>query len=107
MNKLLNRTLSLISELQSEQESFKDYRSKALKYYHECGCSTGGFFLLAAFLCSIGYWIFVSITFQVFVKSFILIFIISVIGKLLGISVARIRLLLLYSSLRKKLSKKN
>lgn len=102
MVRILDKTYSVISKLQVEDEIKLNYKSKALKYYKECGCSLGGIFSILTIIACIFYWIFIDYSILIFLKSFLLILIMAFIGKLLGVLIARFKLFVLYLVLRSK-----
>ena len=80
---------------------------KIKKYSTECGCSMGAAFLFAAGGISV-YWLFIHIgwknigLFQFAWQGALFIFFSALVGKGLGIGIARVKLLILYYSLSKK-----
>src|SRR5829696_8861112 len=68
MKNVLDKIYFSISQLQVEEKTKAHYRRRASKYFNECGCSLGGFFLLLALAGSLVYWIFFDSTFLPSVK---------------------------------------
>lgn len=91
----------------SEREELRPYAEKARAYRNECGCSMGAAFFSASIVILVirsavfhfavnGRW------FMVIVHAIVLMLGAAILGKLVGIGVARIRLLLLYRDLRNR-----
>jgi len=100
------RFVSPSSDLGSDENEIRICREKIFKYRHECGCSTGGVFLVTAFILSVGYFVIMrrwSIPAILAALGFI--FVSAIIGKFTGIGIARIKLLLLIRSLREKVNR--
>ncbi|HWZ02681.1 MAG TPA: hypothetical protein VNX40_03660 [Mucilaginibacter sp.] len=106
--KNIKRTInSILNAIPDNEIDRAYYAGKIKKYSTECGCSTGAAFLFAAagFLI---YWLFIHVGWKNIhlVKSLwqgcLFIFLSALLGKALGIGIAKIRLLILYYSLTKK-----
>lgn len=91
----------------SEREELRPYAEKARAYRNECGCSMGAAFLAASIVILVirsavfhfavnGRW------FMAIVHAIVLMLGAAILGKLVGIAAARIRLLLLYRDLRNR-----
>lgn len=83
------------------------YIQKIKKYREECGCALGSFFLLAASIIFFGYVFFVldwsqQAIFDLSLFGFAFILFSAFAGKVIGIGLARIRLILLYKTLIRK-----
>lgn len=95
----------LLQSHPEERENLRPYLDRAKAYRNDCGCSMGGAFLLGA-LVLLG---FHGFLFQGFERvgwlpevlwGIAFIFCAGVVGKLIGIGIARIRLALLHRQLR-------
>jgi hypothetical protein len=91
----------------SDREELRPYAEKARAYRNECGCSMGAAFFSATIVILVirsavfhfavnGWW------FMAIVHAIVLMLGAAILGKLVGIGVARIRLLLLYRDLRNR-----
>lgn len=95
----LNKTYFEISQLEVDEEIKAGYRQKAKKYFNECGCSLGAFFLISALAFSIFHWLFFSKLFLPALTNILFIFSAAIFGKLLGIGIGRIKLFVLFKKL--------
>ncbi len=68
------------------------------KHYKGCGCETGSVFIMIAFVLILGYLLFnwfhfgKAISLMIIINAFIFIIVSAVIGKLVGINIAKVRL---------------
>ena len=102
MKNVLDKIYFSISQLQVEEKTKAHYRRRASKYFNECGCSLGGFFLMLALAGSLFYWIFFDPAFLPSVKGIVLIVAATLLGKFTGIGIGRIKLLILFRKLSKE-----
>ena len=85
-----------------EGQDKEKYKYKIKKYKNECGCSMGGIFSILSMLFFIFYTFFIFKNLSLFevlkvvIGSIAITIIAGLIGKIIGILLARIRLLLLY-----------
>ncbi|MBA4407611.1 hypothetical protein C0389_10080 [bacterium] len=102
------KTIKLDIPFLSQEENFK-YNEQINKYRNACGCETGSVFLtIASVVCIIG----IVSNFSFFEFSFlhkvlfsvVFIFIFSIIGKLVGLFIAKIKLYRLLKNLKKKIA---
>jgi hypothetical protein len=96
---------NLLSSLPDRRDELLPYVADVKKYSSECGCSLGGKFLIAsAALWALRWILFIPHSpanlFKQLVLGILFIFCSSILGKLTGITVAKIRLALLYRHLR-------
>jgi hypothetical protein len=91
---ILDKTYFAISELDVDEEIKATYRQTAEKYFNECGCSLGSFFLVVTLGFSIFQWLFVG-----GLATFLLVIPATIFGKFLGIGVGRIKLFVLFKKL--------
>ncbi len=105
------KTQSILETLEVKDRSY--YMDKIKKYRNECGCSMGGVFTIIAALFYVLY-IYLAINdFSLFMVAktiffgIVTILIAGLSGKIIGIFVARIKLLLLFHSLNSNFNKKN
>ncbi len=91
----------------SDREELRSYAEKARAYRNECGCSMGAAFFSASIVILVirsavlhfavnGRW------FMAIVHAIVLMLGAAILGKLVGIGLARMRLLLLYRDLRNR-----
>ena len=98
---------SLLNAIADDEIDRARYAEKIKKYSTECGCSMGAAFLFASAGIS-GYWFFIHVgwknihLFQFAWQGALFILVSALMGKGLGIGIARIKLLILYYSLTKK-----
>ncbi|HEY5748741.1 MAG TPA: hypothetical protein VIU12_21875 [Chryseolinea sp.] len=102
MRQILNKTYSILSQLPLGEDLKTTYKERASHYFNACGCSSGGIFLVAATLGYVPYWIFVNPSLKALVYGLFFVFVTSLFGKLVGITVARVKLFILYKTLLKK-----
>lgn len=98
---------NLLTSLPHRRDELLPYVAEVKKYSSECGCSLGGKFLIASAALWALRWIFFTPHSSANVLKQILlgilfVFCSSILGKLAGITVAKIRLALLYQHLRFK-----
>lgn len=91
--------------LPSERGNLRPYVERAKAYRNECGCSTGAAFFGASLLFLVVRGIFFHFAandrwFSAIFHATLLLFGAAILGKAVGIGVARIRLLLLYRDLQ-------
>ncbi|HYN82277.1 MAG TPA: hypothetical protein VES88_12300 [Gemmatimonadaceae bacterium] len=95
----------LLKSFPAERENLRPYVDRAKAYHNECGCSTGGAFMVVSLGLVITRFVIDGIRKgEVLVDLFwgtLFVFSASLIGKLIGIGVARIRLALLYRHLHR------
>lgn len=94
-----------LGELPDHELAKSYYVEKIKKYSNECGCSHGAIFLTAAVILIVFYASFVeSVNINIYSASIALAFIIfsSFLGKLIGIGIAKVKLILLYQSVKLK-----
>ncbi len=109
MAKIDTQIENLLSFYPNEREELLPYIEKAKQYSTECGCAMGARFLAAAFGIFLIYFIsvhnygFVNILKQ-WGLGMLFIFVSSILGKFIGIALARIRLELLYHQLLTRFS---
>ena len=103
-----SETLShLWAAFPAERESLRAYVDRAKSYRNECGCATGGMFVVAAIALLIFYG-FVYRGFSVehwlldSVSAVACLFAAAIVGKMFGIGLARVRLMLLGRELRNR-----
>ncbi|MEO8150901.1 MAG: hypothetical protein ABI723_24925 [Bacteroidia bacterium] len=105
------KTQSILETLEVKDRSH--YMDKIKKYRNECGCSMGGVFTIISALFYVWYMHSALHDFSLFMMAKIIFFgIISILtaglfGKIIGIAVARIKLLLLLHSLKSNVHNKN
>jgi hypothetical protein len=103
-------TQSILETLEVKERSH--YMDKIKKYSNECGCAMGGVFTIIAALFYVWYVVSTIHDFSLFMMAKIIFFgMISILaaglcGKIIGIAVARIKLLLLLHSLKSNVHKK-
>ena len=102
MNNILDKTYHLIAQLQVEEKEKENYRSIAIKYFKECGCTMGGLYLIIGLLISILYCLYSDPNFLFSLKGVLFIFLFAVFGKLFGIGIAQIKLFFLFKSIKKR-----
>lgn len=96
---------TLLRSRPQDLDIFHSYVRRAKSYRNECGCAMSGIFLLAASLLLVFDFLWLrgptngGLIFQLFAGAAI-IFGSAVIGKLIGMGIARLRLALLYRELR-------
>lgn len=100
-------TEKILEGLPNESEERKVLTTKIKKYRNECGCAMGGRFLVASIIVTIIYFAILgdggrSLPREVLI-SLIFVFFFSLIGKLVGIGIARWKLAALLRSTYKKL----
>lgn len=80
-----------------------NYYSLAKQLNDECGCSLGAFFLFATLIGVSSYALLVpqSISLRMALISVLLVFVFGILGKMFGLTIAWVRLLLLYRTLTK------
>jgi len=104
IKKDVNSVLSAIPDSEIDRDY---YVGKIKKYSTECGCSMGAVFLFAAAGISL-YWLFIHVGWKnIHLLNFLwqgclFVFLSALLGKALGITIARIKLRMLYYSLIKK-----
>jgi hypothetical protein len=91
--------------LPSERGNLRAYVEKAKAYRNECGCATGAAFFVASLLFLIVRGIFFHFAtngqwFSATIHATLLVLGATILGKAVGIGVARLRLLLLYRHLQ-------
>ena len=107
-----NKKLQSILETLEEKDRI-EYIDKIKKYKNECGCSMGGFFSLTSiFLYLIyNYLTLKNLTLFVTAKIIFLGILITIVagllGKIIGITIARIKLFMLFHPLLINVNKKN
>lgn len=105
------KTQSILETLEVKDRSH--FMDKIKKYRNECGCPMGGVFTIIAALFYVLYIHSTIHDFSLFKMAKIIFFgIVSILtaglcGKIIGISVARIKLLLLLHSFKSNVNKKN
>ncbi len=88
------------------------YVDKIKKYRKECGCSMGGLFVIISLAGYVAYtWsVFHEVSLfsaaKIIFTGIVIVFVAGLVGKITGIYLAKIKLLLLYRSLRSNLHKK-
>lgn len=104
MKKIVPRIESLLQGLSLESMDKARYAERVSRYRKECGCSSGGIFAAIAMVIFTVYIIFGSypIGLDTFSYGFIFIMLSSAFGKLAGIGIAKIKLILLYKFLLKQ-----
>ena len=107
MKELAFKIEEFISSFPDDREEMLSYINRAKKYSSECGCSLGAKFLMVSTAIFIVYF-FLSNDFamanlpeEIFLGT-LFIFTSTIVGKLAGIGIARIRLALLYKHLTAK-----
>ncbi len=88
-----------------ERPKLQPYIEKAKLFRNECGCTMGGFFLVATFVCLILDGLYFHVISGVgwittLLRGAALVFGASILGKVIGIAIARLRLGLVYRELR-------
>jgi hypothetical protein len=104
----MSRTTARLEQLlrlhPEDQERLRPYVDRAKRYSNECGCSMGGAFLVAALVSVLAYDLragrldgagpVITILIQA-----MLVLVAGMLGKLVGVAVARIRLAVMYREL--------
>ena len=98
---------NLLQSLPDKREELLPYVAKVKQYSSECGCSLGGKFLLASLaLCVARFLVFTPLGFTNLLRQFLFavlfVFVSSIVGKFVGISLAKVRLARLYRCLNAK-----
>lgn len=109
MKKLQHKIHNYLDTLPNDSKEKIQYVEKIKKYKTECGCSLGAKFLFGSGLLYIAYIIFLNDNkslsfFKAAIVGLLFIFFLSIVGKLLGIGIAKIKLKILYKSMDKKLN---
>jgi len=99
---LVDKTYLAISRLEIDQQTKAVYRKRAEKYFNDCGCSLGAFFLVAALAFLVFHWLYFGEPFLSSFTSTLLVFPAAILGKLLGIGIGRIRLFVLFKKLSRR-----
>lgn len=104
MNKIVFNIQLLLQDLSLDSKDKARYAEKISRYNKECGCALGSFFAVISMIIFTNYIIFSShkIGWASFVYGFIFIMLSSALGKLSGIGLAKIKLILLYQFLLKQ-----
>ena len=95
---------NLLDSLPDKRDELLPYVAKVKKYSSECGCSLGGKFLLISIaLCLVRFFLVPPLGFASLLKQASIgipfVFISSIAGKLIGISLAKINLALIHRDL--------
>ena len=94
----------LLHSFPEERENLRPYVDRAKAYSNECGCTMGGAFSVAALALVIVHFLlnglFKGSVLSEIVWGTTFVFGASIVGKTLGITIARIRLALLYRQLQ-------
>ena len=101
MNNILDKTYTAITHLPVDEQVKENYRERASRYFNECGCSSGSFYLILSLIFSIIYTVYFDQRFFLSVKGILIILGITVFGKLVGKGIARMKLFVLFNSLNK------
>lgn len=101
MNKTLLKIEQLLNNSPNKEFDKSYYLEKAKKYSNECGCSLGGVGVVISMVIFVSYVLFASeiSILKTFSIGLFFIFLSAIMGKLLGIGIAKARLLLLYKAL--------
>lgn len=96
-----------LPELTIEENQF--YSKRINKYYFACGCDTGTYFMVGAFLLSLMLFFFNLILvemglFKWIIYSLILILLSAIVGKLVGLTFSKIKLYKTIKLLKNKIS---
>jgi hypothetical protein len=93
----------LVGQLALESSERSDVQARTARYNRECGCSLGGLFMVAALLAAVAF-IVVTADFSIGVAGAGIAFVIvtSLLGKVLGLVVASVRLGMLRRSLLRR-----
>jgi VIT1/CCC1 family predicted Fe2+/Mn2+ transporter len=106
MMKLASAIDALAARLPDSDPRKSEFRSRSAALGQECACAMGGLFLIGAAVLAIGYF---ATTKQLSTASALvaigLVFVASLMGKLVGLAVVRIRLLTLRRAIARRLSK--
>ena len=102
MGKLNNKIHILLDTLEIGNAEKSFYKERANKYSKECGCSMGGIFLAVASVLTVFYLCFINFSIPLLLKAIIFLFVFSVTGKIAGILMGRIRLLLLFRYIKQQ-----
>ncbi len=103
--RLADKLQAFLASLPEDSKDKTYYRDKIKAYSNECGCSMGASFLLgsvgvlAAYLCLAMNWHDFHLT-KVLLLGLTFIIGSSICGKLIGIAIARVRLFMLFRSIR-------
>jgi hypothetical protein len=98
-----DRLVPATSKPASDDMDLQIIREKIIKLRRDCGCSMGGIFLVASFILSLGYLgIIRGFSFRAVLIALGFVFVSAIIGKSIGIGIARIRLSMLCKSLHKQ-----
>jgi len=100
MNKIIFRIENALSTWSGDEQQKFAYFNKAKELNNECGCSWGGLFLVAAMIVFAAYLLLTPQLEPLRTLMFgsLFIFGTAILGKLLGLGVARVRLFLLYQT---------
>jgi hypothetical protein len=93
----------LAAQLALEPSERADVDVRVARYNRECGCALGGVFMVAAFVAVFAYIAVTgALTIGVFGASIAFVLVSSLLGKVLGLAVASVRLELLRRSLSRR-----